>query len=736
MAERFFPNPPADLDDIVDTTFAPETCPGGINIEQQVTAEDIARIIGRTKPWKSPGNDLLPTGFLKLCGRPLYEALAAIATASFRLGHFPKRFRSALVVVIPKPGKKESVMRTPGGWRPVSLLSTIGKVIEAAMGERITSAAEANGLLPDEQMGNRKERSTELAVRLVTEAVRTAWANGAVASLLQLDIKGAFDTVNHTRLLHTLREQGFEAWVIQWVRSYLSERTAALHFDGKSAEPTDIRAGVPQGSPLSPILFILYTASLYHDLRDKEGIITCGFADDTNILAFGKTPEDTARRLEGVWGTCTRWAAMRGVQFEPSKSELLHFTRAHTAPTTAVRLGTATIQPVESARFLGVWLDRKLTWKAHLKQIKTKLETQTFALTRLAASAWGCRLARAREIYTKVIRSAIAYGAPAYHTPATDRPEATAGIAAQLLTTQSQCLRVVAGAYRRTPVRNLETETFTPPLDLYLTKRVADFETRLEVTGKAQLLHNVCAGIAARLRTRRNRRRLNPWQTVSIPAHPVPQVAEERVQWARRWTGDRSTKEAMIRDWKARWGTAEEARRQRGRHSLPANTPDFSSQALKKHEGLRKHESSLLTQIRTETIGLNAFLFGCKVPDVMSPLCRCGRASETAAHLILHCTELTDQRRALDEALERPLRTCRDLADATREKGTAAIVVRWFLKLERLLEYRLAQRIAATTDGRTGGDTEEQGRQGQTRPGRGRAAGLQQGRRGAAPAQQ
>lgn len=423
-----------------------------------------------------------------------------------------------------------------------------------------------------------------------------------------------------------------------------------------------------------------------------------------------------------MWPICTRWAATRGMQFEPSKSELLHFTRAHTAPTTAVRLGTTTIRPVESARFLGVWLDRKLTWKAHLKQIKTKMETQTFALTRLATSAWGCRLARAREIYTKVIRSAIAYGAPAYHTPGTDGPGTTAGIAAQLLTTQSRCLRVVSGGYRRTPVRNLETETFTPPLDLYLTKRLADFETRLEATGKAQLLRNVCAGIAARLRTRRNRQRISPWQTVPAPSHPVPQDVEERTQWARRWIGDGSTSEALIRDWKARWAAAETARRQRGRHSPPADTPDFSCRALKKHEGLRKHESSLLTQIRTETIGLNAFLFGCKVPEVMSPLCRCGRAPETAAHLILHCAELADQRRALDEALGRPLRTCRDLADATREKETAAIVVRWFLRLERLQEYRLAQRIATTVEGRTGEDAGGQGRRGRTGPGRSRAA--------------
>ncbi len=127
---------------------------------------------------------MLPVGFLKLCGEPLFRTLAKIATASFALEHVLKRFRSALVVVLSKPGKREAVTRTPGGWRPISLLSTIGKVIEAAMGNRIAEAAETHNLLPEGQMGNRRQRSTELAIRLVTEAARTAWENGAMASLL------------------------------------------------------------------------------------------------------------------------------------------------------------------------------------------------------------------------------------------------------------------------------------------------------------------------------------------------------------------------------------------------------------------------------------------------------------------------------------------------------------------------------------------------------------------------
>ena len=173
LAERFFPQPQADLRDIKDTDFQPETYTGTVRIRQQVTSEDVADTLRKMSPWKAPGNDLLPTGFLKMYGKPLHQVLAKIATASFRLGHFPQQFRSALVVVLRKAGKPEEVTRTPGGWRPISLLSTIGKVIKATISDRIAEAAEEHKLLPEGQIGNRRQRSTDLAIRLITKAVRT-----------------------------------------------------------------------------------------------------------------------------------------------------------------------------------------------------------------------------------------------------------------------------------------------------------------------------------------------------------------------------------------------------------------------------------------------------------------------------------------------------------------------------------------------------------------------------------
>ena len=132
------------------------------------------------------------------------------------------------------------MQKTPGGWCPIALLSTVGKVLKAIIGERIAKAAEEQQILPKGQMGNRKGRSTALAIQLVTEAVQTAWVQGVTASLLQLDIKGAFDTVNHTRLLDTLRQQGFPPWLVRWTQSYLTAQTACLSFNGELLDPIPI----------------------------------------------------------------------------------------------------------------------------------------------------------------------------------------------------------------------------------------------------------------------------------------------------------------------------------------------------------------------------------------------------------------------------------------------------------------------------------------------------------------
>ena len=121
-----------------------------------------------------------------------------------RVLYFPRRFRNARGAA----ETREDNSTAPTGWRPIALLNTVGKVIEAIVAGRIADATEVNNLLPANQMGNKRNRFSELAIRLLTDQIRTAWAYNAIPSLLQLDIKGVFDKACHLRLLDTLRKKG------------------------------------------------------------------------------------------------------------------------------------------------------------------------------------------------------------------------------------------------------------------------------------------------------------------------------------------------------------------------------------------------------------------------------------------------------------------------------------------------------------------------------------------------
>ena len=248
------------------------------------------------------------------------------------------------------------------------------------------------------------------------------------------------------------------------------------------------------------------------------------------------------------------------------------------------------------------------------------------ALTRLAASTWGCTVPRAREIYTKVIRSCMAYSAGAIHDP--NRPRFAKAMARY----QAQALRTILGAYKATPVRSLELDAFCPPLDIYLNKRVADFERRMQLSGLDRKLNHATAYIEARLRTRRPRR------------DRQKQLEGTHWEWAKSWTKSAGRPEdlwdsnkAAARDWEARWVAQSHGAPARADHTPSAKA--FKGGHLRLYEKLTKAEGSALCQARTEKIGLQAFLYRRKVPGITTPSCPCGHGDQTAAHLFTECMD-------------------------------------------------------------------------------------------------
>ena len=217
------------------------------------------------------------------------------------------------MIVIRKPGKKDYC--DPKSYRPISLLNTLSKNMEFILARRISAIAELHHLLLITHCGGRKSSSTEHAIHLLLEQIHAGWKNNKVSSLLLLDVSGAFDNVNHQRLLWNIRELGYSESLVGWIASFLTGRTGRTCFNEGLMQPFDIGSGIPQGSPLSPILWLLYNYKALQVAGD-EALVT-GYIDDTCILVTGDTALENSAKLSEIHERMVDWAKKHGAVFAP-----------------------------------------------------------------------------------------------------------------------------------------------------------------------------------------------------------------------------------------------------------------------------------------------------------------------------------------------------------------------------------------------------------------------------------
>lgn len=197
------------------------------------------------------------------------------------------------------------------------------------------------------------------------------------------------------------------------------ERRTTLAFDDEETDDFLLPGGVPQGSSISPIIFLFYNAELIEECGKHDSRLDrIGFVDNMNMVAFGQSTEDNCRRLERAHGRCMDWARRYGAKFAPEKYERMDFSRRRCYNMEAeITVNGQTKTPAQVMRILGAWLDPALRWGSHLEETARKLRSQTRALKCLSASTWGLPLRQARLVYKMVVLPALAHGALAWHQP-------------------------------------------------------------------------------------------------------------------------------------------------------------------------------------------------------------------------------------------------------------------------------------------------------------------------------
>jgi hypothetical protein len=364
---------------------------------------EIRKIIGSLKKKKAPGPDNISNTALKLLPPKVVVALTAIFNASLRLCHFPSRWKNATVIFIPKPGKNSKLAQS---YRPISLLSSIGKVLEKVILTRLVKVTDENSTIPDEQFGFRPKHSTVDQLINVTEFIAKGFGQNQSTGAIFLDVAKAFDTVWHDGLVYKLHAAGVPLAMVRLLTSFLNRRVFHAKIGQVLSTQREIQAGVPQGSVLSPTLYAIFTA----DIPKPDNTKIALYADDTAILVRSWSPRIISRDLQGAVESLESWFRTWRIDVNPEKSNAILFTKRHFRPVGEVAMFNRVIPWTTVVKYLGVKFDNHLTFIPQVEHAKTRGLILRGQLNSLVCRQSKLSIKNKITIYRQIVRPAMTYG--------------------------------------------------------------------------------------------------------------------------------------------------------------------------------------------------------------------------------------------------------------------------------------------------------------------------------------
>eukprot|EP00760_Papus_ankaliazontas_P023829 PhM_4_TR2092/c0_g1_i8/m.29369 len=386
---------------------------------------EIAGAIRALKTGKAPGPDGVHAEFLTHLGKTATEWVYRLLRRSLHTGRVPAAWRRSVVIPLLKPHKDPEDVRS---YRPVSLTSVLCKLAERVVHQRLLHST--RGKLEDRQFGYLSTRSTldvvhgvcEAALRGLNVSYQTRReGNRHVmlrqrAAALMVDFTAAFDKVNHRILLQRLRALGVESSERRWVRNFLTDRTATVRVNDCCDHSFRQRRGVPQGTILGPLLFVIYVDALLRELREAR-VAAWMYADDLTIVTTGPVTtcgDEMQRACEVITGWCAAndmsvSAKTEGIIFTSSTRDRSTFTV--TCGGHEIVLCAHTPDGVPSAkRLLGIWLDPMLTFSQHIGSVLPRAKKRVAALRRWAGAKFGPSTHSLRTFYKGLVESLLLYG--------------------------------------------------------------------------------------------------------------------------------------------------------------------------------------------------------------------------------------------------------------------------------------------------------------------------------------
>ena len=374
------------------------------------TYEEVCDIIRVLRNKSSTGLDNVSPKLLKYFPSKIILCFVHIFNLSMKKGEFIECFKYAKVVPIHKAKSKLDM----GNFRPISLLPVASKILEKIVHRRLYNFLSENNFFNEYQFGFRSNHSTELAASCLINKICNALNGKKKVMLVFLDMSKAFDCVDHDILLEKLKVYGVCGESLSWFKSYLVGRYQKVVVNGVlSDNMCAVDCGVPQGSILGPLLYLIYINDISESLQYSESIL---YADDTTLVICGETYEDIYRCINKDLITLSEWLSLNKLTLNIGKTKYMAYSLSNRTVQALdylkVMLNGIEIERVPTFKFLGIHIDEHLTWKTHMNKLLAKIQRNLGLVRKIS-----CFLNKATlmQMYHALIMSHIRYGIIVWH---------------------------------------------------------------------------------------------------------------------------------------------------------------------------------------------------------------------------------------------------------------------------------------------------------------------------------
>jgi hypothetical protein len=453
--------------------------------------KELEKYLDDTSDSSAPGNSRVAWWIIKLGWKVAREHIQWVLNGSLSLGIHPDHWKTATVVVIPKPNRVDYFAAK--NYHPISLLECLSKLLEKAVSKCLLFAIDKYELIPTTQFSTRAFSSTLDTGLTLMHDVQAAMQQKEKVGILLFDIKGFFDHVKCDRLKGIMENLGFPREYCDWAHSFLTDQKVRLSFNNFTSDEMGQPVGTPQGSPVSPVLSAIYTSTLLR-LQDHWNNSTLGmYVEDGVIMVHADNWQSVDRLLIARYRHCEEWLRRSNLAIEPDKTEVLYFHRPYQRndfPPNHICLPNPSentsyaVQASDTVCYLGFFINHKLDWEPHVTIMCNHACASIKALQVLGSSHCGLSMANWRLVFNTVCLPVLSYRCQLW----ANSPKVVS-LMKKVQLVFNEGVKVIAGAFRTAPREPLHEILRVLPAQHFLEKLIHTSALRLyQVLRGSQLL--------------------------------------------------------------------------------------------------------------------------------------------------------------------------------------------------------------------------------------------------------